>query len=308
MPHARSASAGWALSLALMFAACSGDATVPDEPSRPSGILYTGGVQRSTLPAIAVDVVTGRFDTLDIPLITHSYPTVSSDGEWLAFTQLGKVFVYKLSNGLARDITNTFADFLVWWHPDGQRVLVQRTPIGFARPHFVLVNIDRSGERELYTIPQDRFVGLTRGWSPDGRYLYFAENHDLESALLRLDITTAGAVPDTVGPANTRVVSVSPSTGDVAVSYFPPGTDSMAVGVMNPITQAVSNRRTYWLVANLAWSPDGRYLAVLFGDGVSPHGSLDILNSQTGAIVQRISEFAHGSDVPLTWVAGPPSK
>lgn len=300
----------WAIPLALMVIACSGDVTVPPEPVRPSGILYTGGVQRTTFPAIAVDVATGRFDTLAIPFITHSYPTVSSDGEWLAFTQLGKVFVYKLSNGLARDITNSFADFQVWWHPDGQRVLAQRTPQGFIRPHFVLVNVDRSGERDLYFIPTDRFVVPTKGWSPDGRYLYFAEHHDLESALLRLDITAPGSVPDTVGPANTRVVAVSPATGDVAVAYYGLNgfeRDTMELALMNPTTQALSKRGTYRLVVNLVWSPDGRFLAVLYGDGASPHGSLDILDAKTGAVVQQIPVFARESDVPLTWVAGPPS-
>ncbi len=312
MLRARTPRAGWGLSLALVVAACGGDVTTPPDPVRPSGIIYTGDVTPgNAFRVIAIDVATQRFDTLAIPFGTVPFPTVSPDGEWLAFTELGKVIIYKLSTGLARDITNSYADWRVTWHPDGQRVLARRTPLGFARPHFVLVNIDRSGETALYSIPPDRFIGGTSAWSPDGRYLYFAENYNLESALLRLDITVPGAAPDTVGPANTQVVAVSPATGDIAVAYYERAglnRDTMLVAVMNPITQAVAKRGTYRVVVNLAWSPDGRFLSVVYGDRVSPHVSLEILDAKTGTVVLQMPVFTAGSDVPLTWVAGPPSK
>jgi len=170
----------------------------------------------------------------------------------------------------------------------------------------VLVNIDRSGERALYsTVPED-YLGHSSGWSSDGRLLYFTTFSNIESTMLRLDITTPGAQPEEVGPANVREIAIAYPSGRMAVSYHRLEPDSMVLGLLDPDTEVFTKVRDYWLTLKLAWSPDGRFLAVLYGQKEVTQTALDIIEIQTGAVVETIFPVTRGSDRPLTWVADPP--
>ncbi len=289
----------------LVGAGCTTDIIDPPDPPSPRGWIYTTDAVGQADKVVVIDVASGTFDTIVVPFADLPHATVSPDGQWLAFDESGKVIVYRMASGLIRDITNSFADRRVTWHPDGQRVLAHRSPFGGVRPQLVLVNIDRSGERILFSVPAGEFIGSSSAWSPDGTQLFFTTHLDVESTLLRLDIATPALPPEAVGPPNVRDLAIARS-GQIAVSYHRLEPDSMVLGLLDPQTESFTKLRDYWLTLNLAWSPDGRFLAVLYGQKEVQQTALDIIHIPTRTVVSTIHPVTKGSDVPLTWVANLP--
>ncbi len=116
----------------------------------------------------------------DAPLWLR-YPSISPDGEQIAFSYFGDLYVVKTSGGTAIQITSHPAhDFMPVWSPDGKQ-------IAFAS--------HRHGNYDIFVIPatggtpqrltfhsSDDFPG---SWNPDGKAIVFTSSRmdDVESIL-----------------------------------------------------------------------------------------------------------------------------
>ena len=186
---------------------------------------------------------------------------LSPKGERAVITARGDVFTAGIEKGPARNLTHSSGAHDKWaaWSPDGSRIA------------FIS---DRSGEEEIWVIPQDgsaQAEQLTRGgsamryspvWAPDGRRLAFSDK-DGKVYVLTLDDRKIVEVADST-QGQVRDYTWSPSGNHLAFTLPAPNPNGFgAVHIwsakdgLRKITDDMFNAQ------NPAWDPDGNYLYYL---------------------------------------------
>jgi TolB protein len=189
------------------------------------------------------------------------------------------------------------------WSPDAQRLAFTR---GYpASADIYVVKTDGSGERRL---TRDAALDLSPTWSPDGRKIAFVRRRvgstriDLYvmnaegSSERRLRRNLAG-VPPVWSPDGRRLAFV----GSRFASVDPNGLVS-DIYVMNADGSGLRNlTQTPAWEDSIAWSPDGRRIAIVKHTGClrcSPNSELWVMNADGRA--KRVVAFGEGIGV-ATW-------
>lgn len=192
-------------------------------------------------------------------------PAWSPSGRTVAFTRGFKAIWLSSSRGTHRRRLTRVADG--WetspsWAPNGKRLVFVRTaPLtdnpAENRTALWIVNADGRGLRRLLTIPEN---AVNPSWSRDGRWIAFNDAND-HLFVVRAD----GTGRRRLGPASLvgRMPRWSPDGRRVAfLDLHAPVSVSVldrTTGRVRPIFTWRSNEST----ASHAWSPDGKWLAVL---------------------------------------------
>ncbi len=189
-------------------------------------------------------------------------PAPSPDGERLAFSASGWLWVMDLDSGDARRITGSGGmDARPEWSPDGRDIVFIRD--SGSQLHIVSVNARSGDERVLVDVEA---INLDPVFSPDGRYVYYssAESGPLElwrvslETLHREQVTTSDHLRGR--PLKRRPLILSE---DVLLLYLNKydGRDFIEVHntLTNTTTKLLEDRLT--AQADMSLSPDRKFLA-----------------------------------------------
>jgi Tol biopolymer transport system component len=223
-------------------------------------------------------------------------PTASPDGGQIAFLSdsggHGNVWVASRRNAELRQIT--FEDDpavtvgVPVWSPDGKSIafVSSRGRTGF---DFGVWLVDPDG-RNLRNLVN---VGLGVAWSPDGRWLYYAET----GAGLLNKIPAAGGTPVRVRSDGARnVVGLHGSTLYYTVEHvLLDGRPEVEIRAATPedgpsraIARIAASRVPTWQIVNPVLSPDGEWLAMPLTDGSTTN--IWALSIRTGAW-RQVTDF-----------------
>jgi len=126
------------------------------------------------------EMVTGGPIPVTPPGLSAIHPSVSPDGEWLAFTaEFAGADIWTLGiigaggTDLQQLTESTHNEFLPTWSPDGERIAFYSDRSGSFEGW--VVGKDGSGLQQLTDTPGKTVLSLR--WSPDGRRLATAVNH-----------------------------------------------------------------------------------------------------------------------------------
>lgn len=231
------------------------------------------------------------------------YRAFSTDGRLLAYTHGEQVRVRDVTTGADRQITRCRSNGCsMSWSPDGATLAVA--------DHNTLTAYDvRSGDRSLL-LRDFRFI-FDLAWSPDGRTIAFRGIGVEGDALRLLDVASGGFIwMYSAGPGRIATgPSWAPDGRTLAFVEFtsdddrPVDVTAMTVEpeeYADPVPLAPSQCPCVVGWPTLAWSPDGRSVAVnsSFGSG-EPVDSLDVLS-------RRITVEYVGGAGALAWQPLPP--
>ncbi len=180
---------------------------------------------------------------------------------------------------------------LISWSPDGRQLVA---PV--ASGQFVLIQADGSGLRQ--------FNGILPTWSPDGRWLaYYVHDAAFDGAdegeglslpyadpslKIRLLNTSTWQAQDVQVPANLSGAALAWSPDGRFLAYSAvhlPDARAMPTGSvmlvrLNGLNPRVVVQWSGGLVGQIAWSPDGRQLAVVVNEVVQLSSNPALLTSQ----------------------------
>jgi Tol biopolymer transport system component len=233
-----------------------------------AGALTIAGIVafavRSTAPAIRSSL---------IPLTTYQGiegpPSLSPDGNQVAFERAGDIFVKQVDGEAVAQLTNSTADERApAWSPDGRQIAFVRDGDGI----FLLSPLAR-GERKIGDTRAPPLL-KTMAWTPDSRALIISEmTSSICASLFRISVATGEKTRLTFPP--------EPSIGDGWPAVSPDGRvlafarysqDASANIYLMPMIGGEPRRVTAdkASIVGLAWTPEGR--EVVFSsdrDGVS---------------------------------------
>ena len=207
-----------------------------------------------------------------------SGPAFSPDGDLIAFGwdgegkrgQEGK-HIYLMHAGGGKPLQLTSAGSEEWpvWSPDGSQIAFIREAPG-ASGIFAVPALG-GPERKLVDLRDERYFCLA--WSPDGKYLAFAER---ESPTASLSLWTLSL--DTL--ARRRLTSPPPSTLDLRFAFSP---DSKSLALIRQsaldevllLSLADGKARSVYSqpdrIGAVAWTPDGQALVLSLNQGGIRH-------------------------------------
>jgi Tol biopolymer transport system component len=225
-------------------------------------------------------------------------PTGAPDGNAIAFLSdsggHGNLWVMSRQTGQLRQIT--FVDDpavtvgVPVWSPDGRSIAFVssqgRTGFDFG---VWIVNPDGTNLRNLVK------RGLGMAWSPDGRWLYYAES----SAGALYKIPASGGVPVKVRSEPTRNVVGLVGTTLYYIVERPllDGRPELEIRAATPedgesraLARVPASRVPGWQIVNPALSPDGEWLAMPLTDGFTTN--VWALSTHTGAW-RQVTDFGN---------------
>ncbi len=205
---------------------------------------------------IANDFITGRNPMKDASKFINSF-SVSPDGKRIAFGARGDIWTIPAKTGITRNLTASpgVHDRDVAWSPDGK---------------YIACISDRSGEDELYLIPQDGSsdaIQITKNadtykfgmtWSPDSKKLLWSDK------MLRLqyvDIETKNVtLVDQSSSWEFSNFSWSPDSKWIAYT-FPNRRTTSQIFLYELATKAkIAATDTWYDAGSVSFSSDGKYL------------------------------------------------
>jgi eukaryotic-like serine/threonine-protein kinase len=223
-------------------------------------------------------------------------PTEAPDGNKIAFLSdsggHGNLWVMSRQTGQLRQITfendPAVTVGIPVWSPDGQSIafVSSKGHTGFDFGVW-LVSPDGTNLRNLAK------QGLGMAWSPDGRWVYYAES----SAGALYKIPASGGMPVKVQSGPTRnVVGLNGTTLYYIVERpLLDGRPELEIRAATPedgpsraLARVPASRVPGWQIVNPALSPDGEWLAMPLTDGFTTN--IWVLSTRTGAW-RQVTDF-----------------
>jgi Tol biopolymer transport system component len=223
-------------------------------------------------------------------------PTGAPDGNEIAFLSdsggHGNLWVMSRQTGQLRQITfendPAVTVGIPVWSPDGQSIafVSSKGHTGFDFGVW-LVSPDGTNPRNIAK------QGLGMAWSPDGRWVYYAES----SAGALYKIPASGGVPVKVRSEPTRnVVGLNGTTLYYMVERpLLDGRPELEIRAATPedgpsraLARVPASRVPGWQIVNPALSPDGEWLAMPLTDGFTTN--IWVLSTRTGAW-RQVTDF-----------------
>lgn len=262
--------------LLLVTAACGDGGTLASlPPPPPTGRLYFAGAKHIpyfiTVP-YALDPAEGN--PTEVPIFYESAhdERISPDGTTLVYLARFRVTAENVSTREIRYLTNGSSfDRFPTWSPDQSRVMVVRDP--YISEPFKLVELraDGSGERDVRRLPEDYGGSYSVSWSANAQFVYLLRGGPV-TTVERVPVNDPAAKIDTVARGPKRW-AIHRGTGKAAALWYKnPDSDSVEVSTWDPATSQFTHVGNYWSpggasLDEVAWSPDGRYIAVLSETG-----------------------------------------
>ncbi len=234
----------------------------------------------------------GRIEPLGAPSRRYVFPNLSPDGKHVAFSIMGDEeitdWIYSLERGTLSRLTLSGNDHLPIWTPDGKRI-TYASDLG-GPPNIYWMAADGTGEPERLTWSE--FHQCPCSWSPNGRYLLYADfSKETSSDILFLDMdgdrqpqrfraTNAYESHGMVSPDGGWVAYTSSLSGqvEVYVERFPAGGNRVQISVdggNSPMWSPIGNELFYWGSAPPESGADENRVRVYAAD-IQTHGPLSV--------------------------------
>ncbi len=137
----------------------------------------------------SLPVAGGKATRITSGLGFDSQPSVSPDGNWIAFVSdrngSNNLWIARLDGKDARKVSNESQWGIISpaWSPDSQYIVVTKTAL---KPELTMYHIDGGTGVTLSSAKaDDKFWGIGAEFSADGRYLYFAQGVDSNGPVKR---------------------------------------------------------------------------------------------------------------------------
>jgi TolB protein len=153
------------------------------------------------------------------PSIKEFFPTISSDGRWLAYVDVPmnrspqyRLMLVELPAGLSRVLTEDHVVFSpIRFSPDGRSILYTADTLGSA--DVWTIGVDGAGARALTARPGNDIVG---DYSPSGANIVFVSNQSGADELWMMDAKGLGARQLTRDLATASMPAFSPDGAHIA--------------------------------------------------------------------------------------------
>jgi Tol biopolymer transport system component len=190
-------------------------------------------------------------------------PAVSPDGQRVAFTALGDLWIAERGKKAERITNDVFVQAQPKWSPDGTKLVYVADKAGSM--DIWMRDLKTGEERVLVKMPN----GASHpAWSPDGKQIAFFTGSSLTGSLQVYDLTSAKSRAVFERPIQPTQVSWGPDSRTLAVPVLNPHSTRFREGVFEaqiisldggPLRHVVPvpNRTLSYAV----WSPDGRMIA-----------------------------------------------
>lgn len=226
-------------------------------------MLQSGGVSAGLagLPHLAAGAMSARLSKgggVDVTEATNITVAPSPDGDIIAFDLLGLLWLAPANGGVARCLTDAFADIAYpCWSPDGERIAFQSYQSG--NFHIWTMRADGTDPRQL-----------TSGWAdhrepfftPDGGAILFSSDRSGRYAIHRLNLASKEITQISHGDGQDSEPCMAPDGQRIA--YVTDGMNLMMMVGDSPAHTVTSVRKP------LNWSrPSG-----LFAPSFAPDGRL----------------------------------
>jgi Tol biopolymer transport system component len=170
-------------------------------------LVYESCVFNENIQRIGFDArkerVSGAAEWMTEGLRRASDPSLSPDGQWLAFYTYGDpqqdIFLRKTDQSEEQQLTNdAFRDFMPRWSPLGDRLAFFTDASG--RYEIYTMNPDGSGRRQISYSPENSLGYLGPVWSPDAIRMAITLRGTGGSALIDLTVPWPAQTPQPLPP------------------------------------------------------------------------------------------------------------
>ncbi|NMC46613.1 MAG: hypothetical protein GYA52_07230 [Chloroflexi bacterium] len=211
--------------------------------------------------------------------------SLSSDGTKLVYSnEFSQIVFMDIETGQEKILTSGSADFNPIWSPDGRQIAFTRT-----NENLQIYTMNADGTNLNPMEPASNSIQLA-AWSPDSqKILYSLKNGNGIRALY---------LYDTISESHTFLFEVnseapspvfSPDGQWIAYRDRVPGrmTEGVYISQTTGSEKRLLVQLDYWVVGNLRWSPDGRWLAfsVLNTDQFTPTATTGLLELETCRVI-----------------------
>ncbi len=232
----------------------------------------------------------------------HIAPATGLTGRIVYSSVEGDLWIVEADGSNRRQLTDSGAgvDYSPTWSPDGKRIAFRTTrgesPPGVDPSNIFIINVDRSGERQLTPARGEAAGGLFPAWSPDGRSIAYSNGSGIN--LIRPD----GSGRQQLGvPGECSVWSPDGSKLMFCSNGINrgEGVDNWDVFVMDADGSHV-RRLTRHVAQDYpgAWSPDGTQIA--FFSRRDGYGDVYVMDAD-GSNVRRVTNEP-GAQAVDAWI------
>jgi dipeptidyl aminopeptidase/acylaminoacyl peptidase len=218
-----------------------------------------------------------------------SFPNWSPDGQTIAYVDNGSIYFYSIETGTSRLVLGNNGDNLKYdlirdFSPDGSKLVVH------ANSDLGIYDIPTQTVAFLHIseYPKVAFSCSPTSWSPDSKYLYFAEwigaagmDCIRSPGLWRFNpdgtgVTLMPGLGDTGAYENNKTAALwQDAAGNLLYLYSGPETGFYPFGPFSLVradTDGVSNRvvlrpETFHVTDASLWTPDGSAVVIIQNDG-----------------------------------------
>jgi TolB protein len=266
-------------------------------PSLAANSIYYVYFHNAPAPVFAIPTTGGSGVQITTVSAVYEETAISPDGNSLAFTRTGKVFVSDRSGANARRLTTAGAvtvEAAPAWSPDGKSVAYVR--LEGQKNALYVMDLATKATRKLSPPTQSP---IHPAWMPHGRSILYCTNDDLDpprknnAEIYRVDVATGRVTTVIAGGVNTYPVP-SPDGRKIAFrKMLDVNSEVFVADADGSNAKNLTDNPAFegWP----AWSPDGRRIA--FGANRNSSYQIFVMNAD-GSGVQLVANTEGRATAP----------